>query len=214
MKRILLISLVAAMVIAVGAAPAMAEGKIGFGGKAGLSIAKLTGDDADGLDSRLGFAVGVYIDVPLTTNLSFHPEALYVQKGAKEDVEVEEDVTIEATYKFDYIEFPLLLMMRFPTQTGSVTPKLFAGPSVAFKMSSKIKGEYEGQSYEEDIDDLKSLDLGVTVGGGVAFKIGEKNQLTLDARYTLGVTKIVDTDGGDDVNIKNGNIAILVGFGI
>jgi hypothetical protein len=210
---------VAAIVLPL-AAPTFAAGKIGFGGKAGLAISKITGDDADGLDSRTGFALGGYLEFPIAPTVAFRPEAMYIQKGAKEDLS-----GVDMTFKLDYIEVPLLLVVKIPTETGSVTPEFFAGPAIGMNVTAKVTGEYEGESESIDIDNAKSMDLGVTVGGGAAFKVGEANKLTIDVRYTLGLTKLFDdvddpgegdlvNDDGSTPDVKNGSIVVLVGFGI
>lgn len=219
MKRVMFFLVAAAIVVAL-AAPTFAAGKIGFGGKAGISISKITGDDADGLDSRTGFAIGGYLEFPVSPSVAFRPEAMYIQKGAKEDL-----LGVDMTFELDYIEVPLLLVVKIPTETGGVTPEFFAGPAIGMNMTAKVSGEYQGDSESIDIDNAKSMDLGVTFGGGAAFKVGAANKLTIDVRYTLGLTKLFDdvdepgegdlvNDDGSAPDVKNGSIVVLVGFGI
>ena len=53
------------------------------GVKLGLSMATLTGEDSEGLDSRIGLAGGAFVRVPIGEQLSIQPEVNYVQKGPR-----------------------------------------------------------------------------------------------------------------------------------
>lgn len=212
------------MVLLIGVAlvpPSVAAGTPGFGAKAGISNATFTGDSAEGPDSRTGFAFGGYLDLPLSPTVAFHPEVLFVQKGAKQSA-----VDYEDTYKLDYIEVPLLVMLKIPTELTGVTPMLFGGPSVGFNATARAKRESNGETEELDIDNVKSLDVGLTFGGGVAFEVGPVTRLTVDVRYTLGLTKIADDPGSDSTavylktvggatpDLKNSAFVVLIGFGL
>ena len=87
-------------------------------------------------------------------------------------------------------------------------PNLFIGPYVAMKLSSKAEIESGGVSVDLDWgDDIKTTDFGVVVGGGVDFALGSR-PVTVDARYTLGLTSFYDSP--DDV--KNGVISVMLGL--
>jgi len=102
---------------------------------------------------------------------------------------------------------------RFPPSPGGVKPCLFAGPVLALKLSGKMKAEYAGESEEEDIEDedMKSTDFGLVIGAGLDFGLGAPGmgKLTVDIRYSLGLSTI-STFEGDDV--KNGVFSLMVGF--
>ena len=158
-------------------------------------------------------------------------------KGAKADV-TNEFLTDEGygsltmKMKQDYIEVPVLIKYNIPTQ-GSISPNLFVGPYAAINVGSKLEwedvpAELEGEDVPEgDIENAASIDFGLTFGGGLGFAVGPKGKLTLDVRYTLGMTNIFDdVDEGDyEVNkvymtddddkgldFKNQDIRIMVGF--
>jgi hypothetical protein len=57
------------------------------------------------------------------------------------------------------------------------------------------------------MENLKDTDYGLVFGGGVDFELGP-GELTVDARYTLGLAKIYDS--GIDVN--NRVISVMLGY--
>jgi hypothetical protein len=204
----------------VAVAPTQATTIILKGVKAGLNLATLTGDDADDAKTRAGLAAGGFVKVSLTPAFSVQPEVLYSMKGAKFEESSADDFTI----KLDYIEVPVLLQYNIPTQ-GNVKPVLFAGPAVAFNMSAKLEGTIDSASADVDIDNVKSVDIGIAAGAGVELKSGTTT-FGFEARYTLGLGNVlddvsnpgsndlVDPSTGSAFDVKNSAISILafVGF--
>jgi hypothetical protein len=167
-----------------------------IGPVAGVNIFTFGGANTSGVKSRTAFYAGLALDVPLGGTLFVQPEVLYAQKGAKET-----DPTLGTlTLKLAYVEVPILLGFNFGSPS-SVRPRIYAGPSVGINLSCDFEETLSGVSQSASCSSLstsiKSLDLGVTGGGGVAIPFG-RAMFTLDARYTLGLTKI--TDGGTAKN--------------
>ena len=71
---------------------------ITFGAKAGLNFASMAGDDADGLDGRTSFHLGVTAEIEMSDTFSIQPELLYSGQGYTIDGDV--------TGKVDYINLP------------------------------------------------------------------------------------------------------------
>jgi len=164
-----------------------------FGLMAGVSIASLSGDDTEDLDSRTGFVAGGTLTLPLTALVSFQPELLYAQKGAKAS-----ESGFSATIKLDYIEVPLLLRVDVPTTGSTVRPHFYAGPAVAFKARCDLEASGSGidasqscsdAAAEDDGEDVKSVDAGLVLGGGLGFDLG-RQRLNVGARYNLGLLNI------------------------
>ncbi|MFO7654580.1 MAG: porin family protein [Candidatus Krumholzibacteriia bacterium] len=239
MMRVVITSLVlSALLLGGTAAVAQDTGLVAKGFKAGLVMAKFTGDDVDvdlfgdvvgvagdamSPDFRTSFAVGGYLVFALSPMVHFQPEVLYVNKGAKyEDsmiVNVEGtlvDVDLEATFKLSYLEVPLLLRFA-PATSSSMQPFFLVGPAIGFKTSSKLSaeatasamGETFTEEVEEDIEDVKSVDFGAAFGAGVQFAAGSATNISIEARYTLGLTSI--DDSGSDMSIKNSALMFLAG---
>ena len=44
---------------------------------AGLNLARISGSDTQGAENKAGFGGGVYLAIPVTSQLEFQPELLY-----------------------------------------------------------------------------------------------------------------------------------------
>jgi len=234
--RLTIFSLLAVLLLAF-----TATAQVNFGIKAGANMAKLTGDGWDDVENyleapvdskfKMGFAFGLMAEMPLGEGgFAIQPEILYVMKGGKGDATVE-GYDITAEIKQDYVEIPVLFKYNLQTE-GSVAPSFFAGPVVAFNVASKV--EWDGIPAEApedevppegDIENNKSVDFGISFGGGVGMVVGETGRLTFDLRYTLGLTEIFDDATEDDetkiyltdmndagMAFKNSDIRLMVGF--
>ena len=180
-----------------------------IGPKAGLNISNIHGDDAGSPDSKTGFGGGFFFMYQFSNMFAVQPEVYYSMKGAKEKEDIEGE-TADFTVSLDYIEVPLLLKLIIPIQGSSVHPAVFAGPAVGFNTTAKGKIEYAGESYEEDLENIKSTEFSLVFGGGVGFPVGN-NELGFDVRYNLGLTTI--DDSADAADVKNNVINFNVYFG-
>jgi len=232
--------LVPAMLLLLIATTVTAESQIKFGVKAGVVMANLSGDGWDTIEEMdsvsiekkylMGMAGGLFVEIPLgTSGVSLQPEILYVMKGGKGETTVE-DVTMTRKLKNDYIEVPVLIKYSFAT-AGKASPFMFAGPVAAFNISSKVQDQDppdEPGFGDFDVENAKSLDFGLTIGGGLGLAVGPKGKLTFDLRYTLGLGDafedvdeadfdenkmyLVDDETGDALKFKNTDIRFMVGY--
>lgn len=173
----------------------------GFSIVGGFTSSSLTyefedGDEAEGIGSRTGFAIGVAMDRSAAAGLSFAPELLYVMKGANDD-------DSDFYTKLSYIEVPLLFRYSFST-SGSARPYLTAGPTVSFLASCSVGDDEDSESCDDVFDDgesYKALDYGLMVGAGVKF-----NRFGISARYEMGLANITEEDCCTE---KNTSIMVL-----
>ena len=171
-----------------------------IGIKGGLNLANMLEKDDDETYSNdysmnPGFHLGLTVDVPFNEFLSFEPGILLTTKGMK----YEEDIAgVDVTVKGNlyYLDVPLTLKASHDLGGGL---KMFGviGPYVGLGLSGKIKatakylGEEETEEEDvewgndEDVDDLKRLDMGLTFGGGV-----EINSILIGISYDLGLSNI------------------------
>jgi hypothetical protein len=153
--------------------------------------------------SRVGLTAGGYARFPITDRTAFQPEMLFVMKGVKLD----ETAGGTVSARINYLEFPLLARYHAPL-TSDLTGFLVAGPSFGVKVSSSAKLDAFGSTTDENIGQgLKSLDLGLAVGGGV-----EWNGYVLEARYTAGLTDIADSRFPHPDSVRNRTFAVTVGM--
>jgi hypothetical protein len=172
-----------------------------WGVLAGANFAKLS--DADNVDTRTGVVVGLSADFHLGHHFGIEIDGLYSQQGAKQSVEGD-DVTLH----LDYIAVPVLLRYNFPTHT-SVRPFVVLGPQAGFRIKCEASSSSDSESCEDFAgQNAKSVDFSGTAGAGVGFKVG-KEELSLQARYNMGFTKIFDNA---DSKSKNQLFSVMAGF--
>lgn len=189
-----------------------AQAQMQLGLKAGLNLANLSGDDAGSPDSKTAFAFGGFFAYQFSPMFAIQPEIYYSMKGATDKMTVE-GATIDLTYTFDYIEIPLLVKFMIPIQGSNVKPDIFAGPYLGINTTAKVKGEYQGDSQEEDIEDFKSSEFGLQFGGGVGFPVGN-GELGFDVRYIMGLTNIFDVESDPDIKNSVINFNLFYAFSL
>ena len=170
--------------------------EIKFGVKAGPQITNLTGDDMyDDADSKFGFHAGVYANIKFGGDqFAFQPELLFSTQGAKTDILGED-------FKFNLTYLNVPLMVKWYAYEGF---NVEFGPQVGFNMSAKVKGELLGESFNEDIDDIETIDFGLNIGAGYELESG----INFGIRYGLGLTEITKEGEGP----KNSVFSLSVGY--
>lgn len=205
MKRINGAILAGVAALAFGATAASAQ-TIGF--KAGASLSNLSIDGStEGLDYRTGFVGGGFIRFGFG-RLGIQPEILSVTKGAElDDPAGDESISIE------YVAIPVLLHLPL-TYGASFAPYIMGGPEFAFDIGC----EQEVGGVAVDCDDAgvdefqrKSLDIGLSAGGGLAFAVGP-GALLVEGRYTWGLTNIQEVETESEV--KNRSAYLMAGYSI
>lgn len=166
------------------------------GFKAGLNLANISGDDAEGSSTLMGFAFGGFMTYNFSPNMAIQPEILYTMKGFSVDA-----IIMEIDTKFNYLEIPVLL--KFTFGENSTKPFFMVGPAFSILMSADVEGL--------DVKDaLKSTDLGIVAGAGAGFPMGS-GTMSVEGRYTMGMSSVDDT--GLDIDWKNSVISVMVGYG-
>jgi hypothetical protein len=229
MKRSFTIVLIAVMCMLI-ALPASSQ-IFGIGVKGGLNFANLRGDfildldDEFQLDTDLknstGFIIGASFRTSLLPFISLQPEILYTEKGAKFEESMmipvngsTANAAVEATIDLKYLEVPLLVRAGLPVPGFS--PFVYLGPAIAFNLSADFTMEANVMGFSmketEDIkDEIKNIDYGLVVGGGLEFGL-PLFKLHVEARYTMGLTNVLDNgDMNGDIDLKNGVFSLMVG---
>jgi hypothetical protein len=195
-----------------------------FGIKAGLNLSNLLVKDdydtySDDFKMNPGFHFGPTIEFPMNEMLSFESGLLLSTKGTKmSEKESFDGYSYEYTSKINllYLDIPLTAKATF--DIGNSKAYGILGPYVGIGLSGKSKSEYtedgETDTEEEDLsfgsdeneDDLKSLDYGLTAGIGI-----ELNSIQIGVTYNLGLANIsIDTE--DSYKINNRVLGISVGY--
>jgi outer membrane protein W len=114
----------------------------------------------------------------------------------------------KATNDALYIRLPLKAIYFFGEYGDRIRPKVYAGPSLGFKVN---------EMHDADDDILKptgnifnTFDLGVQAGAGANFRVSRRAWLNADISYYQGVLDAID-DGNGDYN-TNQNIRLNLGL--
>jgi hypothetical protein len=171
MKRIFLL-----LAFAGTFAAADAQTKIGLIG--GVNLADWGGEDADGVDAKIGFHVGGFANFAVGNKFSIQPELLYSTQGGKIDAPGD-DVKL----RFNYINIPV--MVKYELIDGLHAE---LGPQFGFAVTRKSK---QGDVTVDRNDDFKGFDLGLGLGASYQFP---STPVGIGARSVFGLSRL-DDDG-------------------
>lgn len=185
------------------------DAQVNFGVKAGPQLSNLVGNDDVDASTKFGFHAGAYANIRISEQFAFQPELLYSMQGAESEMTYEEfGITYrdEDKIQLSYINVPL--MMKWYAYDGL---NFEFGPQIGFNVAAKAKGEStvtngDGSittSYDEDIDDIETVDFGLNIGAGYELPMG----LNFGIRYALGLTEIQK-----DSDLKNSVISLGIGY--
>jgi len=183
----------------------------GFGLKGGMNFSNFGGDDAGTWDSRTGFSFGGFANSSFSDLFFVQPELLYTTKGAATTSAFGAGERETRTLKFSYLEIPILGKFVIPFSDSNFLPMLYAGPYMAFKLSSKLHIESDDLDTESSFDDARTTDFGFVFGGGVGVPIRE-NIIGLEIRYNMGLTSFDKSD--NNLSIKHNVVMVMVSFQI
>lgn len=205
MRKTAIVLLVLTTALVLGLPQYCSAQGLSLGIKGGMNMSNFTGDSLTNPENLTGIIIGGYATIGLLPNIAIQPEVLYSQKGCKESGDFL-GTPIELTTRINYLEIPVLAKISFG---AIVKPYILAGPYFATKVGATQEITISGVSVSGDVDDfVKSSDMGLTFGAGVQTPV----KLSLEARYSMGLSSIDDSDW--NLDIKNTNISLLVGFAL
>ena len=145
-------------------------------------------------------------------------EAQYVRKGTSvTNIEyldanhAELGAVSGIDFRYDYIEFPVLGKLKFGGE--KVKGALFAGVDIGLNTSAVGVYRHENGTRSHDFsDDISGIDIGLDIGAGVEYRVGDGMTLTGDLRYSYGVYDIDDAVGAfGDESWKSRDIKLSAG---
>ena len=148
------------------------------------------------------YQAGLLMEYKFNPKFAIAPEVVFASQGGKfEAIALNmtgSDISKKVTYNTNYINVPVMLKYY-------VSPafSLDFGPQVGFNVYSKLSIEDFDNAYDLK-DDTKGVDFGLGLGGTYNLT----NNAFVQARYTMGMTKVFD----NDLDHKNGNIQLAFGM--
>lgn len=182
MRKILLsaVAIVFAMGVSIAQHPT-------FGIKGGLNIATI-GGDIEEVESLTSFHIGGFAQFEFSDKFTLKPELLYSEQGAQN----ENDSDLKT--KLNYFNLPVIVKYMIDENLT-----VEAGPQIGFAISRKLTN---GDNDIDFDDEIKLLDFGFDLGAGYELD----NGMIFSARYTLGLSNILEDDAGGDENSFNNNV--------
>jgi len=188
MKKPIIFISVSILLVCMAILPLQAQEtkSVQFGIKGGLNLSSLNSSDGSTSDMLLGFNLGVFNKLPITSFLAIQPEFYVTTKGSQVTYN---NLFVDGTAKFNltYLEIPVLCVVN-------VTKLLNVqfGPYAAYMIDGKVTnvGNVNLFNFEQNINvnDYNRIDAGVVLGAGL-----EVGNITMGARYNLGMTKVGKT---------------------
>jgi hypothetical protein len=205
-RRLLCSLTVGLALVAVMAAPALAQGVggaqggtderhegIGIGVKGGWLFSTLSAEGVE-FDNRTGYQFGVFFGGNRPGLVGVMAEVNYGKKGAK-------DPDVDETVDITYVGVPVMLRVNAGSKSLSGASGYFlVGPEFQWLLDREL-------STGESLEDLtKGFELGMVFGGGV-----EITRFIIELKYYLGLQSI-EEDLSDIQDVKNRSWLILLGF--
>ena len=195
MKKVL--TLIAAAILCMSA-----SAQVQFGAKVGFDLTNFWGSDVEH-GMKPSYQAGLVMEYKFNPNFAIAPEVVFASQGGKFkalDLNIFGlDVSKTVTFNTNYINIPVMFKYY-------VAPafSIDFGPQLGINVYSKYSIEDVDKAVDIK-DNTKDVDFGLGLGG--TYNLTEN--AFVQARYTMGMTKVFD---GDYNKEKNGNIQIAFGM--
>ena len=196
--------MIAAMMVAAISANAQNEvGQLTLMPKAGINISTITGDGVN-KKSKVGLVAGIEAEYGISEKFGLQFGLLYSMEGCKSDAVVAAGEGASAfraegvKWNLDYINIPI--MAQYYVVKGLAVK---AGIQPAFNVRGKWSVDGNSGKMKDIGMEPKAFNFSIPVGLSYEYQ-----NFVLDARYNIGVTKLVkDADQG-----RNSTFAITLGY--
>ena len=160
-----------------------------IGARAAFNFGNIWGDNTEDAQWGAGFNAGVAAKIDLTPMIAFVPGIEVDLRRITEDAPLFDEVS----YSFWFIDMPFLA--RF-----NITPQLFAdaGLNLGFNLKASQTIKLGGDSETNDVDNAKSVDVGLVVGAGFTMI----PNFDINFRFLLGFTDMVDMENVGSKNLR------------
>jgi len=207
-----------------GASPVQTD--VRFGLKAGYSLSTQYGVDVPDIpytvDSlyRNALAGGLMVYFPITDSFGLQQEILYVMKGSREDIVMNDlAVSTHTEYNLNYLELPFVLRYKFLKLKNF---KIYGSSGFALSILLNGESQLDGVvdmgdieipfSESTKLEGVDIFDYGFLYGLGVEFELFKK-KCFFEYRFTIGWnTLLMPTSAGQDpAPLRNQNYVFALG---
>jgi hypothetical protein len=187
--------------------------KLKFGFTGGTTIANYKAKSEGNTQSaraKLGITAGILVDIAVGNHLSIQPALNFTQKGSKSK-ETLYNSTYKSTLNINCIELPVNVLYNSNGRTMNFF--IGGGPSIAIAAGGRFKSSDGTENSSEtvkigngDDDDMKPLDLGLNLMGGVSLR-----NFLFSVNYNMGLNNI-SPDKKSDWKVKSQYFGIRIGY--
>lgn len=191
MKKLMMIA--AMMLMGMGAFAQNEVGQVTLQPKVGMNLATITGDGDQKM--KVGLLAGAELEYGIAENFGLDFGVLYSMEGCRFK---EDGMDKSLKYNLDYINIPILAQF-YPAKGFAIK----AGIQPAFNVRHKASHDGDTVDMKDLGYEVKSFNFSIPVGLSYEYQC-----FVLDARYNIGVTKLVkDADQG-----RNSTFSISIGY--
>ena len=176
-----------------------------FGVKAGINLSNVYDEEGDDFvaDSKVGFAGGAFVSIPLGTFVGIQPEVMFSQKGFKF-----ESNGLLGDNKFtrttSHLDIPVHLQIK-PIESLSI----LVGPQFSYLLNTKNEFNGYRAEQEQEINDENYKKGVIGLSAGVDFNI---DNFILSARAAWDLSKTNEDGEESSLRYKNQVIQFTVGY--
>jgi len=173
----------------------------------GMTGSSFRGGNLKGTSPIIKFGGGAALRYEYASGFEFETGLFYTVKGSNLEG-VYGDIPIEGTSEITYIEIPVLIGYRFLSNPG-FSPRIYAGPAMAFKNDAQIRFNAVGSSIEQQEEDLtvEGRDLGLIIGVDANMPFASEI-LNFGVRTTFGFSNART----EKPEIYNTSVTLMVGI--
>lgn len=201
---------------------AMAQSKISYGVRAGVTNAGINGEAVKSFENllsnvngavagrtRTGFYGGGFVSIPLSEKLAIEPGISFTQRGyemrGKIGIKETDLITAKSRLNLGYIELPVLVRANL---SGL---QLFAGPQVGYLATANLHTTAGalGFNFINDRRDIRNQfnDIDISLTGGIGYQFS--GGLRLQAAYDHGFSRMIS---GGNAEAYNRTVKVGVGY--
>ncbi len=178
---------------------AMAQVEFGLGPILGLDFGTLSISPSPQISTggHTGFMIGAQAELGFSKMFYIVLEPTYCSKGGSVGT---------TTLAVDELDFPAYFKVKF--MKGVIRPYAFAGPDLCFVLSSTAT---TGGQNTDISSQTSSVDFDLDFGGGAEYNVTPKIGITMDIRYSIGLSNLNNVSGST-TTIKASGFQILAGM--
>ena len=180
-------------------AQAKAQVEFGLGPVIGLNFGTLSISPTPQISTggHTGFMIGAQAELGFSKMFYIVLEPTYCGKGGEVGT---------TTLAVNELDFPALFKVKF--MKGIIRPYAFAGPDLCFVLSSTAT---TGGQNTDISAQTSSVDFDLDFGGGAEYNVTPKIGITMDIRYSIGLSNLNNVSGST-TTIKASGFQILAGM--